>query len=349
MEINSTSYYRHRNKRRKYLMARQVTAGETITLIAEFFTFNSSGNKVLQDPDNPPIVSIYDPLHDPRDSNTDIALDALIYQEPSTRLERGIYSYSYAVPATQQTNYWFDLWEATVDGISGAAHMQFLVFGDAEVDQTPVLSNNMMVTVELDSTIASTDGQELGSDYAWSFITTFSPSYSDTKLVRAYAGQWVAAVDDATILLLIYEASKEADNITPRYVTKLNPVFLEARKNFTTYSAILKMIELPVNQGGMTKMLGDLLVKREGANFIDMIKRCEENKNKFAKVVNDAGWVGPNESRPPVITSKGIFDPNRRDIGRLWVTPAENEWPVANGKSRNNARRIWRFDNVRQR
>ncbi|NBX51513.1 hypothetical protein EBT25_16680, partial [bacterium] len=136
-------------------MARQVSAGETITLIAEFFTFNSSGNKVLEDPDSTPLVSIYDAFHDPRDSSTNLSADALIYQATATRLERGIYGYEYTVPATQQTNYWFDMWEATVDEIDGTAHMQFLVFGDSEVESVPVLSNNMMVTVELDSTVAS--------------------------------------------------------------------------------------------------------------------------------------------------------------------------------------------------
>ena len=328
-------------------MSREVTAGESITLIAEFFVFDTDGNKRFIDPDSTPLVSIYDPESDPRDSSTDLVNDAAIYQQAATRLMKGIYSYEYLTDvAIQDTDYWFDMWEATIDGTSGTAHMQFLIIGATEF--VNILAPNILVTVVLDSSISDTDGNELGEDYEFSFITVFNPFYSDPKLIRAYAGQWVSAVDDATISLLIYEASKEADLITPRYINKYGAVFLEARKNFTTYSTILRMLELPVNQGGMTKMLGDLLVKREGQNFIDMINRCRQNKQEYAHIVNNAGWVGAGESRPPVITAKGILDPDRKDIGRLWVNPGE-AWPVANGQIRQNPYRRHKYDNILRR
>jgi len=95
-------------------------------------------------------------------------------------------------------------------------------------------------------------------------------------------------------------------------------------------------------------MLGDLLVKREGANFIDMKERIQENKNKWEQVVNSAGLLGPGESWEPAIGMKGALDPDRREIGRLWVKPNEGEWAIANGKSRPNPLRIWKFDNIKR-
>lgn len=323
---------------------REVSSGETITLTAEFFRFDTSGNKIMMDPDDTPLVSIYDPLHDPRDSSTDLVADAAIYQQAATKLTTGIYQYSYTTDADLDTNWWFDLWEATVDGISGSAHMQFLILGDSS--SSPVLSSNQLITVTLASTIEDTSGIPLGEDYSFAFITTFNPFYSDPKLMRAYAGSWISAVGDDTLSLMIYEASKEADLITPPYVEKNARIFYEARKNYTTYNAILKLVEMPINQGGMTKMLGDLLVKREGANFLDMIERITDNKRKWEAVVNDGGDTGLNQSRPPRITSKGILDPDRRQIGRLWVTPNQGDWPGANGKSRETPYRRWKFDEV---
>ena len=323
---------------------REVSSGETIVLTAEFFRFDTSGNKVMTDPDDTPLVSVYDPLHDPRDSSTDLVADAAVYQQAATKLTTGIYQYSYTTDADIDTNWWFDVWEASVDSISGIAHMQFLIIG-AELSEQ-VLSHNQLITVTLASTIEDTSGNQLGEEYRFAFITTFNPFYSDAKLMRAYAGSWITSVGDDTLSLMIYESSKEADLITPPYIEKNARVFYEARKNFTTYNAILKLLEMPINQGGMTKMLGDLLVKREGASFLDMINRITDNKRKWEAVVNDGGATGLNQSRPPLITSKGILDPDRRQIGRLWVTPHDGDWPVANGKTRQTPYRRWKFDEV---
>ena len=324
---------------------REVTSGETISLVAEFFRFDTTGNKIMMDPDSTPLVSIYDPLHDPRDSSTNLVTDAVVYEQAATKITTGIYQYEFTTDSDLDTNWWFDVWTAEVDGIEGIAHMQFLVLGDMQ--SLPVLASNQLITVTLDSTIEDVDGNLLGEDYSFSFITTFDPFYSDPKLMRLYGGSWVAAIDDATLSLMVYEASKEADWITPPYVVLNGRTFYEARKNYVTYNALLKMLEMPINQGGMTKMLGDLLVKREGASFIDMINRLTDNKRKWEAVVNDGGNTGLGQSRPPVITSKGILDPNRRDIGRLWVTPPESHWPGANGKSRESVYRRWKFDEVR--
>ena len=49
-------------------MAREIANGETITLYAEFYELDTSGNKVLKDPDSTPVVSIYNAFNDPRGS-----------------------------------------------------------------------------------------------------------------------------------------------------------------------------------------------------------------------------------------------------------------------------------------
>lgn len=322
-------------------MSREIDSGDTIVLYAEFYNFDINGNKVLTDPDTIPVVSIYDGLHDPRESGTDLVSDARLYQVAATQVTTGIYSYSYTVPASQMTNWWFDLWEATLNGISGSAVMQFLVQG-TDYGTTP-LSSNLIVQITLDSTISDLSGNELGDDYEFWFTTTFDPMYSDPVLVKVYAGNWVSDIADETLLIMLYESSKLADDITPTGITINTSFYNNARSRFVTADAVLRLLSIPVNQGGMMKQLGDLLVKRDGANFSDMVNRINKERDEWYRVVNAGGNIGLGESMPPISIVKGDADPDRRNAGRLWIRPGPNDTAMANGRVGLEGRRLQKY------
>lgn len=321
-------------------MSRSVAAGSTIVLYCEFYSIDVTGNKVLKNPDSTPLVSIYDALHDPRDSSVD-STDALIYRASSTQVTTGIYRYSYSVPSNQITNWWFDLWEATIDGISGSAVMQFLVEGDDE--GTTPLTTNLLVSITLADTIADTDGNTLEDDYEFWFTTEFSPMYSDPTLVRLYAGNWIQEISDETLSLMLYESSKLADDITPEGITIYTAFYNNARTRFVTLDAIFRLLSIPINQGGMTKSLGDLLVKREGASFIDMLNRAEKERDEWERVVNAGGNIGPGESFGPISVIKGQYDPDRYNAGRLWLRPTSNDMSGANSRIQVPGKRLFKY------
>jgi hypothetical protein len=321
-------------------MSRSVAAGSSITLYAEFYDVDTDGNRSLVDPDTTPVVSIYDAFHDPRSSGT-VSGDALIYQAASTQVTTGIYRYVYTVSSNQITNWWFDVWEATLDGETLTGVMQFLVTGDDE--GTTPLSENFVVQITLDGSIGDTSGNTLEEDYEFWFLTTMNPMYSDPVRLRTYAGSWLSAIPDETLMLMLYESSVLADDITPDAMSKNNPVYNNARTRFVTADAAMRLLSLPVNQGGMTKMLGDMLVKREGAAFIDMIDRIKKDRDTWEQVVNACGWIGPGESWEPISVSKGQYDPDRRNIGRRWTVPGNSTVPIVNAKQRPNGRNLYEF------
>jgi hypothetical protein len=319
-------------------MAREVESGSQIILYAEFYELDTEGNRVLTDPDTTPLVSIYDAFHDPRSSSIDLINDSRVYRTSATQVTTGIYSYAYTVPSSQITAYWFDRWEATIGGTSGEAVMQFLVVG-ADVGSTP-LQNNFVIQIILDSTVSDTDGNTLGEDYEFWFTTEFDPMYSDPVLLRLYAGNWLSQVPDETLMLMLYESSKLADDITPPGCSQTT-YYKNARSRFVTYDAALRLLSLPINQGGKTKSLGDLFVKNEGASFIDLLDRLLKERDEWFRVVNACGEIAPGESLPPITTVKGRFDPDRRPIGRRWDSPGRNDIPGANDKHILFGRRLY--------
>lgn len=321
-------------------MSREVEAGESITLYAEFYTLDPSGNKVLVDPDDTPVVSIYNALNDPRDSNTDLSADALVYQATSTQVTTGIYSYTYTVPSSVMSNFWFDRWEAEINGIDGVAVMQFYVIG-TDAGTTP-LANNFVIQITLDSTIADADGNTLEEAYEFWFTTTFSPMYSDPTLLRLYVGNWISQVPDETLMLMLYESSKLADDITPIGCSK-TAYYKNARSRFVTYDAALRLLSLPINQGGKTKSLGDLFVKLEGSSFIDLLDRLLKEREEWFRVVNACGDIVPGESLPPITAVKGRYDPDRRKMGRRWDPVGIGQIPAANDKHIEYGRRLYSF------
>jgi len=322
-------------------MSRSVLAGETINLYCEVYSFDTTGNKVLTDPDSTPIVSIFDAFHDPRESSTDLVTDALVYRANATRVTTGVYYYSYTPAASAMTNYWFDYWEITLDSVSGTAAMQFYVIGE-EAGTTP-LGNNMLVEITLDENISDTNGNSLGADYVFWFTTEFDPMYSDPKLVRLYAGNWVNGIPDETLFLMLYESSKLADDITPTGICINTSLYNNARTRFVTLDSIFRLLSIPVNQGGMTKSLGDLLVKRGEASFMNMLDRAAKERLEWRRVVNSGGNIGPGESYAPISVVKGARDPDRLNAGRRWLKPGRNDTPGVNGRVSLSGNRLQRY------
>jgi hypothetical protein len=320
-------------------MGREVASGETILLYIEVYDNEIDGNRALKNADSIPTVSIFDQFNDPRDPVTEEG-DAIVLNAVATQITTGIYRYSYTVPSGQITGFWFDRWKVIIDGIESTAVMQFLVSGNDE-GTTPLI-DNCVVQITIDDSVTDIDGNSLANDYEFYFLTPFSPMYSDPVRLRLEMGIWVNEISDETLTLMLYEASIAADDITPAGINIFEPLYSHARTRWVTCNAAMRLLGLPLNQGGMTKSLGDLLVKRDAANFGDMLKHLHEECGKWEAVVNAGGNIGPGESLGPIAVVKGEFDPDRRAIGRRWNSSV-SALPYANNKLRRSGGRLYEF------
>ena len=326
-----------------------VLAGQTIVLYAIFL----DPTEALVDTDDLPEVYIYD------DSLTDEEIqeevDAESYASAvdgpltATRLSTGYYKLEYSVPA-DASGTWSDVWVAEVEGVSAGEVLSFVV-STAVTITTQYIGNNTMIIVELAPTIANADNTlTLGETLKLYYTTTYSPLYASPDLVRMEVGRWIEHISDDTLALMIHWASKEADFIHgAQALNSGNLVFAKTR--FVVYDAALKLILMPGSgvvtaasaAGGGKKQLGDLLIEAGSgaASAIDdaTISWLEEQRREWFRVVNAGGNIVPGGMLPPSLAVKGICDPDRPLIARMWEDPREYNYsqPTINGKGLSRA------------
>ena len=92
-------------------MARTAYQDGTAELIVRLL----NGEGELIDADATPTVDIFPPGSDPRSAST-VDGDALLLAQSATRVEKGIYKYSYSVAVDATEGTYYDRWKWTVDG-----------------------------------------------------------------------------------------------------------------------------------------------------------------------------------------------------------------------------------------
>jgi hypothetical protein len=107
---------------------------------------------------------------------------------------------------------------------------------------------------------------------------------------------------------------------------------------------------------GGKKQLGDLMIDQgDVVTTVDKetVDFLRERRNEWWRVVNAGGNIVPGQGLAPTYTVKGILDPDRRNVGRLWddITPANFPIPTVNRKVRENPRLRgrWRFEQPQRR
>jgi hypothetical protein len=229
---------------------------------------------------------------------------------------------------------------------SGVIPFEYEVDGDTitlSIDEDLLFTNNV-VTVNIDSSIASTLGNTLAEDYEFYFTTTYSPLYSSVRKVRLEIGAFIQDIPDDTVNLAIFEASLEADLMIWNTGTSNANYLNFAKRQFVT----CKAAEILLNNilGGSStlksKSLGDFSVAYDtsGSNINDIMDKINACLGKWLPVLQAAGYP----TQEPAMFIKGELDPDRPAIGRGWDTTfGAEDVPAANIKVKySNSRRYKR-------
>lgn len=329
-----------------------VLAGEEIILRAIF----TDGDGDLIDLDSPPVIYIYsaDTSEEDIESEADdeTYTSALIGPLTATRLSTGYYSYTYTVPDDGSEGSWYDLWVGTINSTSDYKIFTFNVDVGFEADDQ-VLENNTMVIIELSSNISNSAGDAFLEATKLYYTTTYSPLYASPDLIRLELGRWISYIPDDTLAMMAFLSSKEASFIQG-YTAKNSSELNFARQRFVVFDSVLKCLNIP-GQGreagyasGNKKTLGDLSISIGSPVTTisdDIYKYFMEQRQEWWRVVNAGGRIVPGQGLSPVTAVKGLYDPDRIDVGRLWESPRTQRYdqPTVNGKTIRNGRRRGRF------
>jgi hypothetical protein len=321
-----------------------VQAGQTILLYAIFL--DVTGNLISTDA--LPQIYIYDESVDQETIQAELDAETFTsaYAGPftATELSTGYYKYTYATPAGVEGD-WHDVWVADVSGVPAGDILNFSVSPATSIS-TQVISNNTMIVVELDSTIASDDGlKTLGEDLKLYFTTKYSPLYASPDLMRMEVGRWIEGLPDDTLALMIHWSSKEADFIHGAQAFVSSDLAF-AKTKFVIYDACLRCLNMPgggavsasESVGGGKKQLGDLLIQTGAGTAADIDEKTiawlEKQREEWFRVVNAGANIVPGGGLTPTFAVKGRYDPDRRVSGRLWEDPREVPYivPTVNGR-----------------
>jgi hypothetical protein len=206
------------------------------------------------------------------------------------------------------------------------------------VDPDEIFENNSIV-INLDSTIADTDGNTLGTDYSFFFGTELAPYYAGIRSVRLRLGSLGNSYPDETIAFAIWEGSLEAFAFAPHITTITDQTAYErARQQFVVcYAAwILVSGGIGASAGSVRKQIGDFDVSRSsgsGSNLNTDLKDCI---SYFQAIMDGGGELNPLHQPQNVV--KGDYSTDEPHYGRLWEIP---EVPVGNARVLYSGGRRW--------
>jgi hypothetical protein len=194
----------------------------------------------------------------------------------------------------------------------------------------PVENRIIHITIE---GIVAVDGSTMAGPITSFYTTSFNPFYSSAMRVRLIAGEFLTEVPDDTINQLVWYYSKEADlkNYVPD-ASAVNPTtYTNYKARYVTAAVIVTLLSGTSINSDMSKRLGDLSVKRNGAAR-DLLDSMRDELGWLCGVLEDGGYYG----RSPLTTSKGSGHPDAPIIGRLFAradTHASRNIPGANIRS----------------
>jgi len=318
-----------------------VLTGEEIEFRIVFR--DAAGN--LVDPDDVPNVYIYGPNVESEvvaeEALVRVYTSALAGPFVSTRLSAGYYSYAFEVPSGADEGIYYDVWEADIDGAEVHEIFNFTVTQGADLD-AQAIQNNTLLVVELSNEISNADSDQYLEPTSLYYSTVYSPLYASPTLVRMELGPWVDWIPEDTLALMLHWSSLEADFIQA-WRPHINSHMELARTKFVIYDAVVKILSIP-GQGqlpgwasGRSKKLGDLAIS-DGTPHYDvdknMLGEFKRLRDEWWRVVNAGAQIVPGQGLDPAIAVKGLRDPDRRNVGRLWDQQGDFPYSesIVNGK-----------------
>ncbi len=188
-----------------------------------------------------------------------------------------------------------------------------------------VFLENSLVVVSL--TAITADDETVMAEYALSFSTVITPAYVTVEQIKVLLGPFAENTTDIAISMLIREYSIEANILVSSTIGNAALVAL-AKKKWVQCRVVYDLLFANMlDSQGKSKRLADMQVDYQGVSprekevFYDQLKACIE---KWEEVLLTGG-VGVR----PVMTIKGLYDPDRPEVGRNW-TERPSAGPSAN-------------------
>lgn len=212
---------------------------------------------------------------------------------------------------------------------------------------SPSFYKNNVCFIELDKSIAATDGDTLEADTTYYFTTTYDPMYSALRRVQLDLGPLLSSIPDDTVNFAIFEASLTA-NANRFDTTVTNSSYLIfAIREYTRCLAELTLVRALLGDLSLTdrmgKTLGDLQVSRAGPDLKSRQERLEECVARWQVVLQTGGEVSPDTSMKPGHSVKGSFAEDAISIGRDWESTSTAgsayQRPLANAYKQVTGRR----------
>ena len=324
--------------------------GSAVTLRAVFSDVN--GNFMSADTD--PVVYFYDSSVSDSVRSAEVeakTFTSAIASVTASELSTGYYSASWTVSAAEGLVY--EYWLGTIDGAQQVDSFTWTVTAGATVtSQAP--GKNTMVILEIDG-ITDTEGNSLTTELF--YTTVYSPMYASPDMLKVELGRWIDYIPDDTLALMLHLSSKTADYVTPPGVCGNQNRLKYARTMFVLFDAAIRAMTIPGHGqssnsvSGGRKSLGDLSISL-GSNSTsddieDTIGRLKVMRDQWYRVLQSGGCTNPGQGYAPAFAVKGAYDPDRRNVGRLWEDPDLYHYadPSVNAKVRHSGRRRARWGN----
>ena len=205
------------------------------------------------------------------------------------------------------------------------------------------LYNNNIVILELDRTIADSNGNKLSVDQEFYFSTIYTPIYSDERRIRLDIGPVITGVPQETIMLAILEASIQADAVSFSDTISNIAYYKHARWQYTTCLAEMILVNALMGNnvltGKMSKRLGELSVSRgdNTAYLKDLLNKLEDCAFGWETSVQTGGDIARGTSLRPQVSVKGAISEDAIVVGRQWEPTSGFE--TTNSHSAGNTKR----------
>ncbi len=192
-----------------------------------------------------------------------------------------------------------------------------------QLDPGQLYENNIVI-LELDKTVADTDGVTLGEDQQFYFATIYTPLYSDPRRIRLDIGPLISDVPEETLMLAILEASLQASANSFSSTIANNDYFIQARWNYTTCLAEMILVKALMGDTSlsdtMSKRLGELTVSRGGGStyLSELMARLEDCAFGWEIAVQTGGDVTRGTSVRPQVSVKGSMAEDAIFVRRQW-------------------------------
>lgn len=192
---------------------------------------------------------------------------------------------------------------------------------------TDALLENNIIDIVIAETLKDTSGYNFSGGYSSYFTTTYNPLYVTARRIRLDIGAQIASIPEDTINLAIFEASRTADIISFSGTIANQRYYDHAKRQFVICEASGILLQGIAAQTAVSaKRLGDFTVDYDGNFLPRILKRLEDCIAQWEPIV-----MGGGDTRDFAIGVKGLLDPNRPEVGRLW-SDESNMIPGANGR-----------------